>query len=269
VAAAAVALSACGGTASLGPGAVQTTFSVSGRSLYLECAGTGSPTVVMDAGLGNTHDTWQSVAPAVRKLTRTCTYDRANLGRSDTAPTPRTSADVVSDLARLLKTAHIRPPYLLVGHSFGGLNMRLFASTYPHAVSGLVLVDPTPTTFLSGECAIVSATLCQTLREGWAPSNNPEGLAYVQSSAQVERAGPLPSVPVIVLAATDHHQDAITDPAIERQIEVLWRHAQKQLADSVPHGRLIVVPSGHDIQLLHPDAIISTVTSLLSPPLVQ
>ncbi len=101
--------------------------------------------------------------------------------------------------------------------------MRLFASTYPHAVSGLVLVDPTPTTFLSGECAIVSATLCQTLREGWAPSNNPEGLAYVQSSAQVERAGPLPSVPMIVLAATDHHQDAITDPAIERQIEVLWR----------------------------------------------
>ncbi len=257
-------LSACGGGASLGPGAIQTTFDVGGRSLYLECGGTGSPTVVMDAGLGNTHDTWQSVAPAARKLTRTCTYDRANLGHSDDAPTPRTSADVVSDLTHLLKAAHIRPPYLLVGHSFGGLNMRLFAADHPTDVSGLLLVDPTPTTFLKGECAIVNPALCRELRDGWDPGNNPEGLDYVASSAEVERAGPMPPVPMVVLAATDHHQDEITDPAVEQRIEVVWRHAQMHLA-AAPHGRLIVVPTGHDIQLLRPDVVISALKSLLRP----
>jgi pimeloyl-ACP methyl ester carboxylesterase len=219
----------------------------------------------MDAGLGNTHETWDAVAPAVRKLTRTCTYDRANLGKSDPAPTPRTSAEVVADLHGLLKVAGIRPPYLLVGHSFGGLDVRLFAATYPSEVSGVVLVDPTPTTFLDGECALVSAALCQKLRAGWDPSDNPESLDYVKSSAEVDRAGPLPTVPVIVLAATNHQQAAVTDPHVANQIEVLWRNAEQQLATESPHGRLVVVPSGHDIQLLKPDAVISAIASLITP----
>ena len=206
---AAATLPGCGGGASLGPDAIQTTFDVGGRSLYLECAGKGGPTVVMDAGLGNIHETWDAVAPPVRKLTRTCTYDRANLGKSDAAPTPRTSAEVVADLHSLLKAAGVRPPYLLVGHSFGGLDVRLFAAQYPSEVSGVVLVDPTPTTFLDGECALVSAALCQELRAGSDPSENPERLDYVKSSAEVDQAGPLPKVPVIVLAATNHQQERL------------------------------------------------------------
>jgi pimeloyl-ACP methyl ester carboxylesterase len=252
----------------LGPGAIQKAFDVGGRSLYLECAGKGSPTVVMDAGLGNTHETWQSVAPAVRKLTRTCTYDRANLGKSDSASKPRTSADVVADLHRLLGAAGIRPPYLLVGHSFGGLDLRLFAAQHPTEVSGIVLVDPTPTTFLDGECALVSTALCQELRAGWDPENNPEGLDYVKSSAQVEAAANMPRVPVIVLAATSHQQAAITDPDVEKRIEALWQQSEQQLA-TASHGRLIVVPSGHDIQLLKPEAVISALGSLLSHPASQ
>jgi alpha/beta hydrolase fold len=142
---------------------------------------------------------------------RACTYDRANLGKSDSVATPRTSADVVGDLERLLRAAGIRPPYLLVGHSFGGLDVRLFAARHPTEVSGVVLVDPTPTTFLDSECGLVGASLCEELRAGWEPSNNPEGLDYVKSSAQVEASGLMPSVPVVVLAATNHQQAAITD----------------------------------------------------------
>ena len=119
------------------PNAIDGTFDIGGgRSLYLACSRKGSPTVVMDAGLGNTHETWHAVAPAVSKLARTCTYDRANLGESDAAPKPRTSADVVADLQRLLRAARVAPPYLLVGHSFGGLNVRAVRVEHPRWVGG-------------------------------------------------------------------------------------------------------------------------------------
>ncbi len=200
----------------------------------------------MDAGLGNTHETWHAVAPAVSKLTRTCTYDRANLGESDAAPKPRTSADVVADLRRLLRAARVAPPYLLVGHSFGGLNVRLFASDHPGAVAGIILVDPTPTAFLRRECALVSASLCEELRRGWGPGNNPDGLDFVISGREVERAAALPRVPLVVLAATVHQQAAITDagveaappprggdraqpeaPGADRPIETMWRPTRR------------------------------------------
>jgi pimeloyl-ACP methyl ester carboxylesterase len=218
----------------------------------------------MDAGLGNTHTTWHAVAPAVSKLSRTCTYDRANLGSSDAAPKPRTSADVVADLRALLKAAAVAPPYVLVGHSFGGISARLFASDYPAEVAGIVLVDPTPTTFIDGECAMVSASLCAVLRQGWDPSNNPDGLDFVKSGEEIAQAGPLPGVPFVVLAGTNHQQAAITDPAIEKQIEEFWQQEEAKLAASVPGGKLDVVESGHDIQTLHPDAVISAVTSVIA-----
>ncbi len=260
----AVGLSACSASASPDPTAIVGKFNIGDRSLYLECHGSGRPTVVMDAGLGNTHTTWQAVAPAVSKLVRTCTYDRANLGSSDPAPKPRTSADVVADLRALLKAAAVAPPYVLVGHSFGGISARLFASDFPAEVAGIVLVDPTPTTFVDGECAIVDTSLCTVLRGGWDPSKNPDGLDIVKSGEEIAQAGPLPGVPFVVLAATNHQQAAITDPTIEKQIEAFWQREEARLAASVPGGKLEVVQSGHDIQTLHPDAVISAVTSVIA-----
>ena len=247
---------------SLGSGAVQTTFDVGGHSLYLECAGKGHPTVVMDAGLGNTHETRDSVAPAARKLTRICTYDRASLGKSGPASRPRTSVDVVPDLHRLLGVAGVRPPYILVSHPLGGLDVRLFAAQHPTEVAGVLLVDPTPTGFLEGECRVVSASVCEELRDGRDPAKTPEGLDYAASSAQVDAAAPLPSVPVIVLVATNHQQDAITDEGTENRIEALWQGLQRQFAAET-RARPVVVPSGHDIQLLKPDAVTSALRSLL------
>jgi pimeloyl-ACP methyl ester carboxylesterase len=88
------------------------------------------PVVVLDAGMGNASDTWSLVEPNVSKFARVCSYDRAGMGKSDRAPQPRTSQDMVDDLHNLLAKAGLNPPYVLVGHSFGGMNARLYASKF-------------------------------------------------------------------------------------------------------------------------------------------
>lgn len=111
------------------------------RALNLYCAGSGSPTVIFDSGLSDWSFTWALVQPRVARLTRACSYDRAGLGYSDPARRAGTSANMVDDLQRLLRAAQIAPPYLLIGHSLGGFNVRLFADRHPDQVAGMVLVD--------------------------------------------------------------------------------------------------------------------------------
>ncbi|GCE06826.1 alpha/beta fold hydrolase [Dictyobacter aurantiacus] len=115
---------------------------VGGHQLHLYCTGKGSPTVILEAGLGDTTLVWSKVQPTVSIFTHVCSYDRAGDGASDLGPTPRTGAQIVTELHTLLTNAHISGPYILVGHSLGGLYVRLYASTYPQQVAGMVLVDP-------------------------------------------------------------------------------------------------------------------------------
>lgn len=113
-----------------------------GRRMNIYCRGAGSPTVILDAGLGGSLSTWGLVQPALSKRTKTCSYDRAGLGFSDAAMRPSTVANIAEDLHLLLKAAHVKPPYILVGHSAAGMNVRVYADRYPTEVVGLVLVDP-------------------------------------------------------------------------------------------------------------------------------
>ena len=115
---------------------------IGGFRLHLSCMGQGTPTVVMDAGAGAPSITWGLVPSGIAKFTRVCTSDRAGLGWSDPNPRSfRTSQKSVDELHSLLTKAGIKPPYILVGHSLGGANIRLYASQYPEDVVGLVLVD--------------------------------------------------------------------------------------------------------------------------------
>lgn len=113
-----------------------------GRRMNIYCIGHGSPTVIFEAGLGDQVRAWAMVQPAIEKVTRTCSYDRAGLGFSDSSGQPGTAANAVDDLHRLLAAGSIKPPYVLVGHSLGGLYMQLFADRYRSEVVGMVLVDP-------------------------------------------------------------------------------------------------------------------------------
>ncbi len=115
---------------------------IGARRMHLYCSATGPVTVVFDAYSGGAGSSWFAVQPHVAKRTRACVYDRAGLGFSDPAPRPGTSANAVEDLHQLLKAAGIAPPYVMVGSSYGGANMQLYAYRYPAEVAGLVLVEP-------------------------------------------------------------------------------------------------------------------------------
>lgn len=114
---------------------------VGGHRLYLRVTGERGPVVVMDTGLGHTSATWSLVWPEVARFARAVVYDRAGYGWSDPGPLPRTSTVIADELHAALARAALPAPYVLVGHSFGGLNMCAFAFMYPEEVAGLVLVD--------------------------------------------------------------------------------------------------------------------------------
>ena len=114
---------------------------VGGYRLHLHCVGSGEPTVILEAGLLDFSVFWSRVQPLAGTLTRTCAYDRAGSGWSEASPHPRSSAVMVEELRTLMRNAGIEPPFVIVGHSFGGMNARLYAMRHPREVAGVVLVD--------------------------------------------------------------------------------------------------------------------------------
>ena len=114
---------------------------VGGYRLHINCQGQGGPTVVMESGNGNFSLNWGQVPREVAKFTRVCAYDRAGLGWSDRSPRRRTAHNLVQDLHTLLERSGVEPPYVLVGHSLGGMLIRLYAHVHPDQVAGMVLVD--------------------------------------------------------------------------------------------------------------------------------
>jgi pimeloyl-ACP methyl ester carboxylesterase len=114
---------------------------VGGYRLKLNCTGTGSPTVILESGFGDVSIEWGTVQAQIAKFSRVCSYDRAGYGGSDPGPMPRTSLRIATELHTLLKNAGEMPPYVLVGSSFGGYNVRVFNGLYPNDVTGIVLAD--------------------------------------------------------------------------------------------------------------------------------
>lgn len=112
------------------------------RSLFLFQRGSGEPTVLFEAGIGATHLNWRQVQESIAQFTGTVSYDRAGLGWSSPSRTPRIPSNIAAELHEALQCASVKPPYILVGHSFGGLVVRRYALLYPDDVAGIVLVDP-------------------------------------------------------------------------------------------------------------------------------
>ena len=116
--------------------------SIGAHRLHIRCDGDRAPTVIFDAALGGSSLSWSLVQPAVARLTQACSYDRAGFGWSDAGPLPRTASRIADELRDLLRVTAVPPPYVLVGHSYGGLVMRSYAARHPNDVAGFVLIEP-------------------------------------------------------------------------------------------------------------------------------
>ena len=237
-------------------GDVQGLVDVGGYRLFIRCTGEGSPTVILDAALGATSATWNKIQPAVAGFTRVCSYDRAGRGSSDPGPVPRTSQTMVEDLRALLEGAGIPGPYVLVGHSLGGLNMQLFARLYPSEVVGMVMVDATPADLYDRFAQVLTP---QQLNMALPPPNrNSEGVDLRASSHEVQNAPQFPNIPLIVLGRTIFPPGPPGFP--NEELARIWNELQEAQARLSSRGDLIFAEgAGHFIHLDRPDLVIESI----------
>ena len=246
---------------------------VSGYKLHLYCMGEGTPTVILDAAFPAQVSNWVWVQPQIAKTTRVCAYDRpATVGpaeersRSDPTPEPVTAADGVADLAALLAAADVRGPYVLVGHSYGGLIARLHASTYPDVVAGVVLEDALSEGLYAGLTAQQQAIL-EKINEV------PERVDTVRSFAQVTSAPPVRPQPMVILTADtppigaeDVASGAL--PGVTPEfVDALWVAqvaAQNALAALFPWARHVTdTRSRHYIHVEQPQLVVAAIRDVV------
>ena len=239
--------------------ALEKKVDVGGFKLNLRCSGEGSPVVVLDSGAGDTSATWDWVVPDVKRFARVCAYDRAGLGKSGAGPKPRSADHLAEELHNLLRRAGVLPPYVLVGHSLGGLNVRVYASRFPEEVSGLVLVDATQEDFPAMEAAILTAAEREKTRT--AIANAPEAVrdeldAIPLSVAALRQAGPQPEVPVAIISAA-HASDS-------EKFRNAWDELQGRLAAAYPRAtRILATQSGHYVPFDQPDLVVGAIREVV------
>jgi len=226
---------------------------VDGRKLALRCQGEGSPTVILEAGLTAGALTWEAVQSEVTEFARVCSYDRANLGLSDPAEGPRTAQDAVDDLASLLTNAHLPAPYILVGASFGGHIVRLFAAQHPGEVAGIVLVDASHEDQEERMEEVLTPSQLKALN--LSASRNIEQMDLAASDVQVRQSGPLPIVSLVVISAARNKPVPPGFPA--KDLNRVWRQLQKDLTKlSANSVQLFARKSEHDIAIDEPELVV-------------
>ena len=266
---------------------------VGGYRMHLYCLGAGSPTVILDSGLSDPWLSWHKVQPKVAEFTRVCSYDRAGLGWSDPSPNARTSKVFARELHTLLRNAKVRPPFLLVGHSMGGYDVRMFASLYRSEVAGMVLVDATHPDIFDRSPKIKRATeewfrsferkeyemffgisrlqhSCGTThddfpdmrraiecRESYLRETRAECVSVLGESAdQVRATGSLGKLPLVVISEDPNRNS--------KEFLSAFEQSQAELEElSTNSQRIIATKSGHQIQLERPDVVIQAIQNVI------
>ena len=224
--------------------------------------------MLLIAGWGAGGDeSWSAVHPTLAEHARVCTYDRPGTGTSDAPATDQTFETQATDLRALLETAGEPGPYVVVGHSFGGPEAVTFAAEYPEEMTGLVLVDASPTTWPAAVCAVPDDAgsyhqLCKVFHD---PLLDPERLDVIAAFEHVAGISSLGDLPLTVITA-----DTCTSPGLAAteltRLNQVWDEGVATWAALSPRSTVVIVTdTGHNIQLEHPDVVIREVSTLLAP----
>ena len=240
-----------------------------GARLHVHCDGAGPTPVVLIAGFNTGSEIWAAIEPTVAETTRVCSYDRFGNGASDAPPATQTFATEADDLHALLQSAGEPGPYVVVGHSFGGLEAVTFAAMFPTEVHGLLLLDASPPAWNTAICAVpddgtdtagVFRALCA---EQSSPANNGEHLDAPTAFAEVATINSLSGFPMIV-ATADHHSYPGLAASEEARLDDVWNDGQAHWVSLAPSAQLITVDNtGHNIQLDRPDVVLDKIHELL------
>lgn len=232
------AVTACG--ASAAPSAETTTE----RAVEVVEYGAGDATVVFESGLGDDWQPWQLVAPEVAEQARVLAYSRPGYGQSEPTTEPRDAEHIVEGLRALLAARGYAPPYVLVGHSFGGGYMELFAKAHPEEVAGVVLVDPRHRDFTTAcaEAGIEGCVPPDSIVETLPQVQIDELEGYAQMSEEARIQGTFGSYPVRVLTATSH--------GFSPEGEALWESMLGEIAGEAADGeQMVFAGAGHYLQV--------------------
>jgi pimeloyl-ACP methyl ester carboxylesterase len=243
-------------------------FDVGGYRLYLNCEGTtgrGGPVVLMDAGAGNSSESWLGIQPRVAEFSRVCIYDRAGLGNSDPATHSQTHRQIALDIHNLLARAGIPTPLVLVGHSLGGINVRMYASMYPKEVVGMVLVDSAHEEQFAKMNVLVPEEIRKQLPpDALVPMIN-EKFDVEESTRQAREANWHADIPLIVLTAANARPNPSGPLAfLAPKWEQIRQELQQDLVHRSPRGKqIIATKSGHFIHHDEPELVVNAIREVL------
>lgn len=254
------------------------------QTMYIDCMGNKSPTVLIDVGIAGSSANWYKIAQTLSNDVRTCLYDRAGYGWSDPGRGERTTATIVHELNLLINKAEIPGPFILVGHSFGGFTARYLAAKFPKNIVGLVLVDsshPEQIYRLSaldkvkqkplvvGRKNLVPEDFSEFERKWYFLNSSRKAtfaqmgeLKYFKESAyQVKHSGPIKDIPVAVLSRGIGQLPELNGVSLENE----WQDMQKDLLKlSRNSWHLIVTDSGHEIHREAPNHVIKNILKVVS-----
>lgn len=214
-----------------------------------------SVTIIMDAGYGDDSTTWRQVADEVSKYANVLLYDRAGLGKSGTSTNRRTSKEMVRELHQLIKQLDIASPFILVGHSFGGVNMQLFASEYRDEVMGLVLVDTTPSDYRERFLPTMSREFQNAYSKQFVREGNYD--EFMESLHQVKQANLDLSIPTTIISAGKKD-------FYSAENQRLWNVLQKEMTGISSNATFVIAEqSAHYIQRDEPHLIVEAIRKLI------